>query len=469
MELYDDQKRAFEELRERFAEGKLSPILVAPCGFGKTVVFSAIADSCYKKGNAVMICVHRQELLRQVCATLDQFNVRYGIISAGFPLSEGELVQVASIQTLYRRLNKIHYMPRLMIIDEAHHAVAPTFLKVIHHFRDTLLFAAGNNIQLLGVTATPCRSNGEGLDKVFDCIVLGADINDLIRRGRLAEPEYYAPPQKVNLDNLHTEQGDYNKKELSVRVDKPYITGDAIDHYTRMCYGKKAVVFCVSCKHAENVARSFCERGIPSINIDGSLAMEERVKRVEDFRAGRVMVLTSCELISEGFDLPSIEVAIMLRPTKSTAMWVQQAGRAIRSSPGKVKAIILDHVGNVFRHGLVEDIGDWSLAGVSKKYKDKEYVPSVRRCGNCFVVLRSGATVCHECGGKVELNEKELKQKEGELQKLERIQVQKNRENERKSARSFNELVRLGIERGYKSPYGWAMNVYNARQNRRRV
>jgi len=458
MQLYDYQEQALNEIITCYKKHYKSPLLIAPCGYGKTVVFSAITKRAKEKGNSVIICVHRQELLRQVCDTLERFNVTYGVISASHPSviaslrgnrGQGvvEKIQVATIQTLAKRLPDIK--PQLIIIDEAHHAVSNTFLKVIKHY----------NCQLLGVTATPWRYNGEGLDKVFDCMVIGAYAKDLIKKGKLSKPVYYAPPEKVKFEDVKTMMGDFEHKEVENRIDKPHITGDVISHYNKICPGAKTVVFCVSVKHAENVARQFNENGIPSASIDGKMSTSQRITIIDKLKTDEIKVLTSCELISEGFDLPSIETAIMLRPTQSLVIWYQQCGRVLRVSEGKQQAIIIDHVGNIFRHGAIENITDWTLEGVKSRLRNKELNITIKRCKNCFIIMTGNK--CQYCGNEPEISQKELKIKQGELQKVELENLKKQTRKEQGNARTLEQLLQIAKERGFRK--GWAYNVYNSR------
>lgn len=453
IELYDDQKTAVENLLKAYRQGKKAPLLVAPCGFGKTVVFAHIAARARLKGNRTIICVHRQELLRQVCITLSRFDVPFGVIAAGLPGNAKEAVQVASIHTLARRLEYTE-PPNMIVIDEAHHAVANTWKNTI---------AAFPSAWLLGVTATPWRANGEGLNSIFDTMIIGATAEDLINRGRLAKPRYYAPPQVAQFDDVKTRMGDYQQSEIDARMDKPHITGDVINHYKRICPGARAVVFCTSCRHADHVAEAFKEAGIPAASIDGNLNDADRKQRIDDLAAGKIVILTSCELISEGFDLPSVEAAIMLRPTQSLAVWIQQAGRALRTAPGKQYAYIIDHVGNVFRHGAIEHITDWSLDGAPKKAKNKEVIPTVKRCKNCFVVFPSSKKVCPECGSAPEMTRREVEQRQGELKAMELENLRKRERQKQGNARDLQALIQIGRARGYKSPHKWAQYVYNAR------
>jgi len=453
IELYDDQKIAVDNILNAYRQGYKSPLLVAPCGFGKTVVFAHVAARARLKGNRTIICVHRQELLRQTCATLARFDVPFGVIASGLPDNAKEPVQVASIHTLVRRLDYTD-APEIIVIDEAHHAVANIWKNTIKAFEKS---------RLLGVTATPWRANGEGLISIFDTMIIGATAEDLIKRGRLAKPMYYAPPQIAQFDDVKTRMGDYQMTEIDRRMDKPHITGDAINHYKRICPGARAVVFCTSCRHADHVAEDFTAAGIPAASIDGDLNDADRKQRIDDLAAGKILILTSCELISEGFDLPAVEAAIMLRPTQSLSVWIQQAGRAIRTAPGKVHAHIIDHVSNVFRHGAIEQITDWSLEGAPKKARNKEIIPTVKRCKSCFAVFPSRLSACPQCGAAPEMTRREIEQKQGELKALQLSEIKAKRIYERKNAHDLQELIQLGIKRGYKRPIQWAQHVLNAR------
>lgn len=442
-----------QNILNAYRQGHKSPLLVAPCGFGKTVVFAHVAARARAKGNRTIICVHRQELLRQVCATLARFDVPFGVIAAGLPTNAKEPVQVASIHTLVRRL-EYYDAPNIIVIDEAHHAVANTWKTVIDTYSTS---------RILGVTATPWRANGEGLISVFDTMIIGATAEDLINRKRLAKPIYYAPPQVAQFDDVRTRMGDYQQTEIDKRMDKPHITGDAINHYKRICPNARAVVFCTSCRHADHVAADFSAAGIPAASIDGDLSDADRKQRIDDLAAGKIRILTSCELISEGFDLPSVETAIMLRPTQSLAVWIQQAGRALRATPGKVNAHILDHVGNIFRHGAIEQITDWSLEGAPKNARNKDTIPTIKRCKNCFVVFPASLSACPECGAAPVKTRREIEQQQGELKALNIAEIKARRILERQSAQDLYSLIRLGVERGYKYPQQWAQKVHNAR------
>jgi superfamily II DNA or RNA helicase len=250
-------------------------------------------------------------------------------------------------------------------------------------------------------------------------------------------------------------------------LDRPTITGSAVDHYRRLTPGRRAVVFCISVQHSRHVAQQFQAAGFRSAWLDGGMDPGERARTVAAFREGRIQVLTSCDLISEGFDLPAIEVAISLRPTQSLALWIQQSGRALRPMPGKAEAVILDHAGNVHAHGLPDAPRDWALEGRERRRKgDAKQEVRVRICPACFGAQAPGSAVCVFCGAAWPADPRQVDEVAGELVELERKAAQVEARREQGRAQSLDQLVRLGTERGYKNPYGWARRLLAARAGR---
>ena len=452
MELRPYQNQLANDIRGAFGSGANRPLAVSPTGSGKTVLFSYITSQVLKRGSRVIIVAHRREILDQISATLKRVGVPHGFIQAGKSTSN-QPAMVASIQTLARRLDTIP-APDLVIIDEAHHSVSKSYVQ---------MFAAWPNAKFIGVTATPERLDGKGLGAMFDRMVMGPSVQWLIDNGFLAQPVYYAPREVVDLSQVHTVAGDFDRSEAEEIVDTPRITGDAVTHYVRFCNRQRAVAFCISVAHAQHVADTFNSCGIPSASIDGTLDPEVRKQRVEDLTAGKILVLTSCELISEGFDLPAVNAAILLRPTQSLSMHLQQVGRALRPYPGKTNAIILDHVGNCLRHGLAEQERDWDLGGREKRLK-KSSIVETKQCSKCFAIF--AGTVCPQCGSQREIATREIEEVDGELQRLSIEDISKKREERReegkcKTLEDFRALAKL---RGYK--LGWAFFRWQARQRK---
>ena len=428
-----------------------------------TVIFSFITQQAAARGNRVWILVHRRELLRQSSDSLDFLGVEHGLIAPG-KSPTGDMVHVASVQTLVRRLGKVA-PPDLIIIDEAHHASAASWKKVIE---------ANPQARLLGVTATPVRMDGKGLGVnsggFFDTMIEGPSIRDLIDRGFLSPPKVYAPPTDFSTDGMHSRFGDYVKKEISAAVDRPVITGSAVEHYRKICPNVPAIAFCASVAHAEHVAAEFQAAGFRAASVDGSMDDGRRKSLINALGSGGLHVLTSCDIISEGTDIPVVGAAIMLRPTQSTGLFLQQVGRALRVCPGKDHAVILDHVGNCLRHGMPDEIREWSLDGEDRKRASRgsqEVIDRVKQCERCYAV-HPPAPKCPHCGFEYAPDARDIEQVDGELQEIDEEQAEfmrRQRRSEVGRARTLEDLQEIARERGYKP--GWARHIWKARQKRR--
>jgi superfamily II DNA/RNA helicase len=451
-------------------------LLQMATGLGKTIVFTICAKGVSEKNGRTLILVHRNELLLQACEKLRIAGMEYGVISAAATMDLTRSTQVASVQTIVRRLEKIKaqgWSPTFIIVDEAAHAQKDnTWGKIL---------AAWPDAKILGVTATPVRSDGGGLDDVFDDMVRGPSITWATENGFLSPTEIYCPPSMFDASQVKRRMGDFANDALETAMDKPTIHGDAVAHYARICPHTPAIAFCVSVAHAEHVAEAFRAAGFKSASIDGAMEMSRRRMNIEDLGAGRLDVLTACDVVSEGTDIPVVGAAILLRPTMSEGLFLQQVGRVLRPAQGKVKAILLDHVGNVGRHirnfGVVNDEfvltghDEWSLQGKGKDGGGKrEGPPPPVTCTGCYrQIVRPLPPCCPYC--KEDLTpigrEEELKQVAGELKKLEEEQVEAMRKNARKEqggAQTMADLIKLAHSRGMKNPTGWARHVMAGRK-----
>lgn len=379
------QMAAVEEIRESFKRYR-RVLFVLPTGGGKTVVFSHIAEQACAKGKRVVIVAHRRRIVNQISAALRRMGVAHGLIVPGAGLTS-DPVQVGMIQTIARRIEKLAE-PDLLVIDEAHHGVAGTWERVS---------SAWKRCRQLGVSATPERLDGKGLRPAFDDMVLGPCPRDLIERGALADYEYLAPPNQLDLSGVKTRGGDYAVDQLAEVLAASPITGDAVEHYALHLNGKPAVVFCVNVMHAQLVAEKFRAAGWRAASVDGTMSAAEQEDLITSLGDGRLNVLTSCELISEGVDVPNVAGCILLRPTKSLALWLQQVGRALRPNEDGSHSIILDHVGSVHRFGMPCFPRDWSLDGRKKR----KPAADVTTCKLCFRTLPVAVArgPGFECGG----------------------------------------------------------------------
>lgn len=437
-----------------------SVLLVSPTGSGKTRIASKMIHGAMKKGMTALFTVHRQELMDQSIEAFDKEGIEHGCIAAGYNFNPAMSVQIASIDTLRRRLEKFPFQPNLIVVDECAHSCSPTWEAVLNHFPRS---------RIVGLTATPERLDGKGLKKIYSAMVQGPSVRWLIDNSYLSDYEVFEPGVP-DVSDLATRAGDFAIDQTESLMDTPSITGDAIREYKKHCDQKRAVAFCVSVKHSEHVAEQFRDAGVSSIHVDGNTPRAQRKAAVNAFRSGEIKVLTSVDIFGEGFDLPAMETAILLRPTQSLALYIQQVGRVLRKFPGKERALILDHAGNVRRHYLPDEPRKWSLEGREKKKKkdiEIEQKTKIRTCTKCFFT-HTPTPKCPYCGYVYPVASREVEHKEGELQKLDKEALQKKKQLKIQEGRAQtrDELEAIGIERGYKNPFMWAEMKLAGRENR---
>lgn len=431
------QERGRDEIRLEFKRGRKRPLYVLPTGGGKTVLYAAIAEGAAALGKRVLILEHRKELIRQASLAVGGVGVAHQIVAPaaklagirrahverlGFPmLTPDAHVAVASVQTLGVRMDWLAaFDPDLIVVDEAHHAVAGTWARIL---------AACPRARVLGVTATPCRTNGQGLGDVFDCMVLGPSMRELIAQGYLLPPRVVAPPVRMDASKLRKgRDGDWNPDSVAEAMAAREITGDAVEHYARLAPGRPAIVFAANLKHAADIAKEFRAAGFRFEVIHGEMDDLERDRLIYGLADGTVQGLVTKDLISEGTDIPVAEVAIMLRLTESESLFLQQAGRVLRpvyapgfdlstlegrldaiAASGKPHGLIIDHVGNCGRlvdgvfipkHGLPHEDRQWALQGRRKRKRaltPEEESVAARQCPSCYA-LHEPAPACPACG-----------------------------------------------------------------------
>lgn len=459
IQLYDYQARLISQLRSSIRAGILRNLLVSPTGSGKTIIFAYLVSRLARNGKRVVIMAHRKELLDQISGALQKFNVNHQVIGPGAVYNGLHLVHVCSVFSVIRKLD-IMIPPDYVIIDEAHHAIpGSSWGKCLERWSKAVT---------CGVTATPERLSGEGLDHFFDNMIMGPTVAELIEGGYLSPYRMYAPPRQIDTSVLHVRGGDFVRSEASDMMNRPHIHGDAIGHYKKHLNGAPAIAFCTDVKHAESFAVQCRAEGLRAASIDGTLSKADRDQRTGDFAAGRLHILVSCDLINEGYDVPGAMGCINLRPTESLSLCLQQWGRVLRYQPGKT-AIILDHVGNSMRHGLPDMDREWALQGSKRKGKSKRDPDDfpVKNCPRCGTVNLSSEPICVGCGHKFEIKARDILQVDGELTEIEE-QEKLSFRAQRAKAQDFNALVEIGMMRGMKNPHGWARHVLNARESRRK-
>lgn len=451
------QTQALDGCRAAYAAGHRGVLLQMPTGAGKTMTASTVVHGAAAKRNPVWWLCHRRELVEQASQTFHQLGIPHGTVQAGYVSDPHALVQVGSIQTVAKRADQIPE-PALIVFDESHHIGAKSWDELFHRFP---------RAKVLGLTATPWRLDGQGLGTWFGAMVEGPTTAELIAEGSLSPYRLFAPAIP-DLSDVGTTAGDYQRGALAKAMDKPQIVGDAIGHYTKLCPGKRAVAFAAGVENSKHIVAQFLAAGISAEHVDGSMSTEERDAKVDRFRRGETLILSNSDLFGEGFDVPAIEAAILLRPTKSLSLYLQQVGRALRPFPGKAEAIILDHAGNSLSHGLPDDAREWTLADRERRKRAAPTEVPVRQCSECFFVYRP-APKCPQCGHAPVVQARELEVVEGSLEEVsrEKQRLAFERKREQAQCRTLEDLIELGTRRGYKNPSYWARNIWQARQNHR--
>lgn len=449
------QQSAIDETRQAYRAGNRAVLLVMPTGSGKTFTASTVVKGAAEKRNTTWWLCHRRELASQASQTFHSLNIPHGTIQAGHISNPQALVQVASIQTIARRLEQLP-PPSLIVFDESHHIGASQWDAIFHRFPAA---------KVLGLTATPWRLDGQGLGRWYTSMIEGPTTGELIEEGALSPYRLFAPAMP-DLSGVGVTAGDYQRGALSKLMDKPQIVGDAIGHYQNLCPGKRAVVFAAGVENSKNIAAQFNASGISAEHVDGTMVSEQRDAAVDRFRRGETLILSNDSLFGEGFDLPAIEAAILLRPTKSLSLHLQQIGRALRPAPGKSEALILDHAGNTLTHGLPDDPREWSLDDREKRRRAAPAEVSIRQCEECFFVYRP-APKCPSCGHIPPVQVREIEQVDGTLVEFKRAAEKRQQRQQVGKAQTLEDFLKIAADRGYKP--GWAHQMMRIRQGQGRA
>lgn len=459
MQLRDDQHELLNAARQALRTHRRI-IMQGSTGFGKTFIALTIIRNAIGNGKRVLFLCHRRELVRQSSRAFWLQNVPHGMVMAGRAMSNTQ-ANVGVINTVVNRMDKMQ-KPDIIIVDEAHRSVSPMYLRVFDQWPDAIV---------IGLTATPERTDGKGLGQIYTGIVTARPMRWLIDNGILSEYEIIAPASSLSLAGVDIRAGDYATDQLAAAVDKPTITGDAVQAYIDHASGERCMVFCVTIEHSQHVAESFRARGIPCEHVDGNHTDTERDAIFGRLRSGDTLVVTSVQLAIEGLDVPAISVVQFLRPTASLIVYLQAIGRGLRVEPGKRRALILDQVGNWTRHGLPDDVREWSMEGrKSRKRGPNDTAPdvNVKQCAKCYHVFRTGPAVCPSCGAAVPGGGRDAPETvDGTLVKIDQDMVRREQRRAQGGARTIEDLVALGVRRGFSHADRWAANVFAARAGRK--
>ena len=434
------QLDAVAKIEKYWSEGKQAVLCQLPTGGGKSRIIRQIVDDYAQSKKVIYLIAHRQTLVEQLSNEIKEADIKHGIIQAGMPYIRYR-VQVCSMQTLVRRMDKLAE-PEIIVIDEIHHVKSNSYMNILRHWP---------NAKLLGMTATPQRIDGKGFDDIFDELILGPTMRDLITAGYLSDYEYYAPAS-VDMDGVHQVGGDYNAKESVDRVDRKVITGSAVEHYRRYADHQPAIASCVSIAHSEHVAQEFRDAGYRAIAVNSRMDQLEVKRAIAGLKDGTTEILTQCEMLGEGVDIPAATCLIGLRPTASLVIYLQHCGRVLRKAKGKDKAIILDHVGNWSRFGLPDDEREWKLEGKPKGAKEPS---KYKRCPECLRPVLVSAKKCDFCGYVWEYYAKERMPTEvdGQLVSIKEVKPEDVQDLMRmisRKAHNLKEAIKIAKDLGYK-------------------
>lgn len=400
--LFDYQNDLIDETRNEQRSGNKNVLLVSPAGSGKSVVISEMARLAVEKGGYVLFLVHRQELVNQIKHSFEVNEVKKGHYL---------------VTTIGSAINRLTIMkkPTLIILDEAHHTLAKTYVDILDYFQD---------VPRLGFTATPWRMNGKGFKSVYDTMVLGKSVQWLIDRNHLAPETIYAPVSLIDptkLSNATTR--DFTDNEITQSIKKGQL-GSVVDSYNKFGKNGQAILYAHNREYSEKFAAEFVAAGISAVHVDSKTPKKRRDEIMEDFRSGKIKVMCNVDLVSEGFDVPDCSVVILCRPTKSLVLYIQQSMRSMRYQPNK-KAVIIDHVGNFRRFGYPSDDRSWTIEDREKVAK-KTDPDTIYSCEECFGVFREWDNGhCPYCGAPkpdymIAAEQAEAKQIEDEIARVEK-------------------------------------------------
>lgn len=414
MQLRWYQAEVEQNIAIAWARGARAVLAVLPTGAGKTVLFSEII----KKHQGYSIAVaHRQELVSQISLALARDGVYHDLIAPSAVKSwvatlhrqelsrsfykPGSAAIVAGVDTLIARaasLGRLFSQVTLVVQDEAHH--------VLRRNKWGAAAAMFPHAKMLGVTATACRADGAGLgrgaDGLFDTLIVGPSMRDLITEGYLTEYRVFAATSDIDLSQVAISDttGDFNVKQLRDAAQKSHIVGDVVAHYVKHAQGRLGITFATDVETAARLAQAYRDAGVAAEHVSAKTPDQMRTDIIRRFRRRELTQLVNVDLFGEGFDLPAIEVVSMARPTASYTLFCQQFGRGLRPMEGKSRAIILDHVGNVLRHGLPDAPREWSLdrrERKSKTPKEQGLIPATV-CNDCTSLFEATKKICPYCG-----------------------------------------------------------------------
>lgn len=410
MHLRPYQSAAIEAARERVRSGAKRCLIIMPTGGGKTVVASEIIRGATEKGSRTLFLAHRRELILQTCDKLLRFGVPHGVIMGGIPAAPQHQVQVASVQALAQRGGSLSRVD-LVFLDEAHHASSSNLY--------TKLLQRWPEARVVGLTATPWRLDGQGLADVFEAHVVATTPRQLRDEGYLVPVGGYVY-EGIDTEGAKVRGGDFVAKDLEASATSRRVVGDIVSEWLMHAAGKRTVLFAVTVEQSRLMVQEFLKAGVPAEHVDGTMPTSARDAILRRLRAGETLVVSNCNVLTEGFDCPELEVCVLARPTLSTSLYLQMVGRVLRptcldcgaptsaammvcpacgSDRVKRLARIHDHAGCLAAHGHPFAERDWSPESSTRgarKSKSQDGAERQLRCKACNSV--TSRWPCDACG-----------------------------------------------------------------------
>ncbi|WP_288627831.1 DEAD/DEAH box helicase [uncultured Lactobacillus sp.] len=445
MQIRDYQKKLINGLRNSMASGHKNIMVQSPAGSGKSITMAEIAKRITQHEMNVLFVVHRRELVKQIKSTFVSWGVNMNFC------------EIYMVQTATRRLEKL-IKPEYIFVDEAHHSLAKTYKRIFDYFPAA---------HVIGFTATPIRLSGKGFKEVYDDLIIGPKISWLIKNHYLAPYTYYSVNLIDQKQLKRSSTGDYTRQSME-KAGKNIIYGDVINAYRKIANNSKAIIYSYSVQSCKQVAEEFNKNHISAQEVDGKTDKDTRKKAMQDFRTGKIKVLVNAELYGEGVDVPDCQTVIMLRPTQSLSLFIQQSMRCMRYKPGK-NAIIIDQVANYTRFGLPDFDRDWTLEDRAKhpQREGGSDGPAIKTCPECFGVILASCHECPLCGHSFEAEFRKLAQdRRAELEKI-NLNAKELRERKKKEQElllrdpstftSLKEFAIYGKATGKKPGWAWHM------------
>lgn len=438
-QLFDYQQDLVDKARNALAAGNQGVLIVSPPGSGKSVVISEIARLTVKKSGHVLFFVHRQELVKQIKDSFKQ---------------QGVDLNHCTIMTVGKVANRLQILPKpnLIIVDESQHSRAKTYRKIFDYYSDVPRF---------GFTGSPWRLSGKGFKDIYSAMVQGPTTKWLIEHHKLAPFTVYGYQLGDKNVLKHSSTGDYTKQSMD-DFTHSIIHGDIVKSWLKFAKDRKTIIYCHSTSFSKEVAQAFRDAGINAVHADAKTPQTKRDKIMKAFKNGEIKVLCNVDLVSEGFNVPDCSCVVLLRPTQSLVIYLQQSMRAMRYQPNK-HAIIIDQVGNFERFGLPDTDYKWTL-------EDREKHPQrdsggteglqIKTCPDCFAVIKAECVKCPICGHDFSIEIRKIKQKKDqELRaiKAEKFHIDLIAKKKVSELTSFKELTMYAKAKHYKNGWAWHM------------